>query len=162
MFGEIGTNTITGVVDLSDFIAVGDAKKISFAAVERINGLPTLRGFIEKKDGTIEEWRYIDKGFEAPQKTMVYSKNINTNEKSVIAKVTLVETKLNPGSTDAKISISNNGKNWQVIQQGETVIFSNEENSLFWRAEFTKNNKGDVSPFFSQIRFDYRMRLLPE
>ncbi len=102
----------------------------------------------------------LDGDFDTSQPREVVSVNINRGSipvrEAVISNVEVIENGAN-----VTFYLSNDGVQWHQMNIGEWIKFPNRNGQKFlWRARFTPNGDGLVSPEFNSIKVHYKTLLI--
>lgn len=152
------TDSIKGVVDLSDFVTVNGAENISFYQPDEDENILYAR--IDTSVGDSEYWRFVDQGFDKSRSQAVFSGNINNNP-SEVREAGIVDIKMSEVGGDLSFYLSNNGRDWYEVDTNHTIEFPDQSGrQLFWKAEIEPDDNPKTTPFLDLIRLNYKLHFL--
>lgn len=152
------TNSIAGVVELTDLLSIKNFEAASFYLVSEDPN--TLYGKLMSPGGSANYWKFVDEGFDKIEAQSVFSSNINNNP-SEVREATIINPEFSPVGADIKFYLSNNKRDWFEVDIGETIQFPDKNGrQLFWKAEAEPNDDPMTSPFLDLIRLKYKIHFL--
>jgi len=149
-----GTNLIEGASDLSSSLnALGSIRRLTCDGVVTNRA---LRCNIDTETG-ITALDFYDYGFDNSKSYTVVSANISNNilpvQKGTVTSATFSK------SGNESFFLSNDGINWQRVNIGEEISFTNQDaNKIFWKVEYIPDSNPMHSLFFKSLRLDFKLK----
>lgn len=152
-----GTDEIAGAVDLTKSLFPGGVERASFYPFGKTG---VLRAEVKDVEGESRFWEFTDRGFEKTEAKKVVSVNIN-NYPAEVRYASIGRTELSEEGGKISFYISNNGRDWTRVSEGEEIKFSDEHGRhLLWRAELEPNGDDEKAPFLDTLQIKYLVKFL--
>lgn len=149
-----GTDSIRGVVNLTNLISISRAEKASFYLSEEDF---TLFAKISSSGNESNYWKFVDKGFDKSNTQVLFSSDINNNP-SEVREASIESYKFSDVGGDVSFYMSNNQRDWFEVDIGQTIEFPDKKgNHLIWKVEANPDTNQRTTPFLDLIRLKYRM-----
>jgi hypothetical protein len=104
-------------------------------------------------------FRIADRGFSKSGVNMAQSSDINRRQ-ATVREATITQVEIRGGGT-SRLYLSNAPGQWLLAETGKTVIFPDTGGTeLFWKAEFPPAGGDYISPFFSFINIEFKIKYL--
>lgn len=149
-----GTDSIEGLADFSkQFFGEWMPKKIALNYSGNNGQGRNFKLFLDYgPDYPLAQWSIIDNGFDNSTDRKIVSSNLVPASANTINFAKATSIGLNLGSDWGKkafFQFSNNGRDWLAVNNGEEIIFTDEEGAvLYWQATLKKSKNKEYSPFF--------------
>lgn len=155
------TDSIEGLADFSkQFFGEWMPKKVALSYSGNNGQGRIFKLFLDYgPDYPLAQWSVTDNGFDNSTDRKIVSSNLAAASARMVSFAKATNVGLNLGFGQKKIledwggkaifQFSNNNRDWLEVNNGEEIIFDDQEGGfLYWRATLKKSENKEYSPFF--------------